>query len=423
MRAVIVVLGDFGRSPRMQYHALALANSGVEVDVIAFSGSAPFEGLANHPHIHLRLFDNFEQRGKNNPDQKRDLLGALKRLMVHNFRLIRTFWRLPARPDLIMVQNPPAFPTLPIALMFARMYSAKLVIDWHNFTSSMFALGLGAHHPAVRLLHKCEGLFCRRADAHLCVSRAMRADLRDNWGIPEASVLYDRPARFFIPPDAQAKKELCTRTFGGRVAASDPLPALVVSPTSWTRDEEMALLLDAAELFDRRMAEQERASQSKFPGMIIAITGKGPMHEVYEKRIERMSLQKVQIRTLWLSPEDYRSLLASSDLGVCCHRSASGLDLPMKICDLIGAGVPVCALNYGPCLREQLHDGSDGLLFENANQLADRLFFLFKDFPSRTAALDNLRNNLARSHTMTWFEGWNQEARPLLMGLASEHSR
>jgi len=409
-------MGDFGRSPRMQYHALALANSGVEVDVIAISGSAPFENIVKNPRIHLRLFNNFEQPSKNNPGQRRDLLGALARLLIHNFRLIRAFRWLPARPDLILVQNPPGFPTLPIALMFARMYSARLVVDWHNFTSSMFALGLGKHHPAVRLLRICEGLFGRRADSHLCVSRAMQADLRDHWGIADPSVLYDRPARFFSPPAASAKRELFARVFGDAVAAADPSPAIVVSPTSWTRDEEMSLLLDAAEIFDSMLIEQEKLSpHTRFPGMIIAITGKGPMRESYEKRIERIVLKKVWIKTLWLSPEDYGPLLASSHLGVCCHRSSSGLDLPMKICDLLGAGVPVCALDYGPCLREQLREGENGLLFADANQLAERMLLLFKNFPSQTAILDNLKNNIVRTPRTTWFEGWQEEARSLLL--------
>ena len=36
-RCVVVVLGDFGRSPRMQYHALSLANqAGKEVFVVAY---------------------------------------------------------------------------------------------------------------------------------------------------------------------------------------------------------------------------------------------------------------------------------------------------------------------------------------------------------------------------------------------------
>lgn len=34
----VVVLGDIGRSPRMQYHAISLARVGVRVDLIGFAG-------------------------------------------------------------------------------------------------------------------------------------------------------------------------------------------------------------------------------------------------------------------------------------------------------------------------------------------------------------------------------------------------
>ena len=33
-RACVVVLGDIGRSPRMQYHALSLTKEGFNVDII-----------------------------------------------------------------------------------------------------------------------------------------------------------------------------------------------------------------------------------------------------------------------------------------------------------------------------------------------------------------------------------------------------
>ena len=38
----VVVLGDLGRSPRMQYHSLSLADAGFMVDVVGYGGESVF---------------------------------------------------------------------------------------------------------------------------------------------------------------------------------------------------------------------------------------------------------------------------------------------------------------------------------------------------------------------------------------------
>src|SRR5881275_2236763 len=51
MRAVVLALADLGRSARMQYHARALAASGVEVDFVGYEGTPLPRAIAEHPHI------------------------------------------------------------------------------------------------------------------------------------------------------------------------------------------------------------------------------------------------------------------------------------------------------------------------------------------------------------------------------------
>lgn len=50
----VVVLGDIGRSPRMQYHAYSLAREGYNVDIVGYGGSNPIRGIQEHPNVMIR---------------------------------------------------------------------------------------------------------------------------------------------------------------------------------------------------------------------------------------------------------------------------------------------------------------------------------------------------------------------------------
>ena len=85
----------------------------------------------------------------------------------------------------------------------------------------------------------------------------------------------------------------------------------------------------------------------------------------------------------------------------------------MKVADMFGAGLPVCALDYGPCLAEQVRHGENGLLFADAAQLAAQLHELFRGFPGDTPLLDKLRRNVAEPPRPLWSDEWSATARPL----------
>lgn len=50
-RAIVLVLGDIGRSPRMMYHARSLARGNVEVDLCGYDGK--FRHERNNPQTAL----------------------------------------------------------------------------------------------------------------------------------------------------------------------------------------------------------------------------------------------------------------------------------------------------------------------------------------------------------------------------------
>jgi beta-1,4-mannosyltransferase len=392
----------------MQYHAEALAAHDVDVDVVACAGSRPHAELRAHPRIRCHWLPPPRERSLPRPLL---LPAALCRVLVQAARLV---WMLATdvrKPDVILVQNPPAIPTLLIAVVAARLRGARLVVDWHNLGWAVLALGVGRRHPVVALARWYERALGRCADAHLCVSGALAREL-GRWGMASPiAVFRDRPAVRFVPLDPVGRRAT-RRRLADSLGLSGREPAIVVSPTSWTRDEDFDLLLEAV-----RRAETLVAGR-RFPDVLVLLTGRGARREAFEARASALPGRRFHVRTTWLDPDDYPGALAASDLGLCLHRSASGLDLPMKIADLHGAGLPVCALDYGSCLDEAVSHDDTGLRFADAWTLADQWVALLATFPDATPALDRLRANVDRARGVTWREGWEREARQMLLAHA-----
>lgn len=186
-------------------------------------------------------------------------------------------------------------------------------------------------------------------------------------------------------------------------------PAVIVSSTSWTEDEDFSILLAALTALDAAAV----AAPSRFPDFLVLVTGKGPLKALYEARMAALPLKRVAIRTLWLAPGDYPLLLGCADLGVCLHFSTSGLDLPMKVVDMFGAGLPVCAVNFA-CLPELVRHDINGLVFNTADQLAQQLCDLFSGFPGGDSAkrLKRLRAGVRLFQSERWQDNWMRHASP-----------
>jgi beta-1,4-mannosyltransferase len=94
-------------------------------------------------------------------------------------------------------------------------------------------------------------------------------------------------------------------------------PALVVSSTSWTPDEDFSILLAALASYEQRAQIVNERAPGTLPKVLCVVTGKGPLKERYMNEIKRMQEGRgekdgwewVRCVSLWLEPEDYPVLL------------------------------------------------------------------------------------------------------------------
>ncbi|TYG95224.1 hypothetical protein ES288_A11G251200v1 [Gossypium darwinii] len=286
-------------------------------------------------------------------------------------------------------------------------------------------------------LLRFEKRYGQMANGSLCVTRTLQHELAQNWGI--------RLNRYLCHPlgvrdcvtatttgiGADDQNEtLFTTQVGTDILLKPNRPALVVSSTSWAPDEDFGILLEAAVMYDRRAAalldendsadegvlwkEISGGKQYLYPRLFFIITGKSPEKEKYEEKIKRLNLKRVAFHTMWLSAEEYPLLLRSADLGICLHTSSSTLDLPMKVVDMFGCGLPVCAVSYS-CIDQLVKVEKNGLLFSSSSELADELLVSALYLTKTIDALKSLKNGaLETVSSARWAAEWEEHAKPLI---------
>jgi beta-1,4-mannosyltransferase len=464
----VLVLGDVGRSPRMQYHAWSIAQlnttsdsvdtksgplSGIisrsvlKVALIGHAGEDCIDKVQNNPHISLHRFAPLQRPIAGLPF----ILWAPVKVVAQIMRLFYVLLFEIPKPAVLLVQTPPAIPTLFVAIIASAIMGTRLIVDWHNFGYTILQINLNSSsHPFVRLAYWYERLLSRYSSGNFCVTNAMQRWLMEEWDV-KAHVLHDQPPDFFhrttvkdahdlfqkfeADPKCKLHKALLGDAWNSKNNSKDSTlltnvnekgevefrhdrPALVVSSTSWTKDEDFGILLEAVVQLDRRL-ELEKSSQTNFPHIVFIVTGKGPQKAMYEAQIAKLSMIRCHIVTAWLEAVDYPRLMGCCDLGISLHYSSSGLDLPMKILDMFGAGMPVCAVHFA-CLHELVQHNVNGLIFnhgkgsESGIQLANQLYNLFAGFSRHeTTMLTRLREGVKPG---SWTENWNTRAKPLLFG-------
>lgn len=292
------------------------------------------------------------------------------------------------------------------------------MIDWHNYGHTILA-----QKPLYKLLvpfyRWYETLLGKYlGNVNLAVTDAMTGQLqqggRFNLRNP-VYTLHDRPAAIFQPIKSKGERlaflSRLAETKGQAQNIIDGALRLIVSSTSWTPDEDFGMFLDALVEYAAPVAGED-----PLPPILVIITGKGPEKDMYVDKIKEMQeagrLPGIRILTTWLSNRDYASLLACADLGISLHKSSSGVDLPMKVVDMFGAGLPVAAYAGFESIGELVKEGDNGCGFETAPQLTTILKRLLGF--SGEEELARLKKGAVQEGSLRWDEEWDRVVAKLL---------
>ena len=178
---IVLVCGDIGRSPRMQYHTLSLANASIsafskyrfKVSLVGYTGEKCIPQVVDHPLISIHRIEPFESKTLRKSSW---LLFAITKVVFLALQLIYTIligvylekgsqngkkWNFldiyasqkridKGMVDAILVQNPPSVPTLFLAVALKLFTGCQLIIDWHNLGFTMIAMALGLPNPLAK---------------------------------------------------------------------------------------------------------------------------------------------------------------------------------------------------------------------------------------------------------------------------------
>lgn len=401
----------------MQYHALSIARNKGEVSLVCYNETLPRPELLENNNITIVPLP-LPPKWLDTSTPVKFLAFAPFKALYQLFSLFNILlYKVPTHASHILLQNPPSIPTMFAAFVVGKLRGQLVVVDWHNFGWSILKLKL-KEHPLVALAELYEWGFAKTADAHFTVTNAFTAHLRESWGLGKASkvhTLYDRPPAHFQPFDSEQRAEFlhshpALKKHADRILKGET--KFIVTSTSWTADEDFTLFLSAIHSYDCWISAENFLHPGSQPNLLVIITGRGPMRIPYLHTIEGLELQNSEIESVWLESEDYPKMIASADLGISLHTSSSGLDLPMKVVDLFGVGVPVAAVRFD-CLGELVKEGENGMMFDDAKGLEEILKQLFIKEPKQ---LEILKKGAMKETEgdKRWDVNWDKVAKPVL---------
>lgn len=420
INCAVLVLGDLNRSPRMLNHCAAISecfDNMNQISLIGFNGGDLRSDIATDKKIKVyNIPDKLNNKIKKLPRQL-FILSAFLRIIIQIFELFYILFTIP-KPKFILLQNPPGIPSMLICVIVCFFRRCKFIIDWHNYGFTILEVNK-RNRIICKIAYFYEKIFAKTSHLNFCVSKAMKSDLKQNFGI-EAIYLPDRPMKNlikFLNKDERTKliKKYNDVLSPMLATKEQDKPIVMISSTSWTPDEDFSMLLQSIINTEKLIRNDSSIKDQKsIKKVLFLITGRGPMKDQFMAKVKESKLTIFDIRSIWLDSDDYLSTLSIADLGVSLHYSSSGIDLPMKVVDMFSVCLPAVTVYY-KTIGELVQEEYNGFIFQNEEQLSKILKNIIEEFSFKGGCekLNKYKENLKKDlETNDWITYWSNTIYP-----------
>ncbi len=305
--------GYFPMDPRVHREAVALADAGHTVDVIAIRG--PGERLREHVDGVRVLRVPLRYRR-----------GGMLRYVVQYLAFILAAGALAGalhlrrRYDLVQVH------TMPDVLVFAaivpKLLGARVVLDLHEMSPEFFGTKFGADAPARRLLVVAEQASIRFADFAITCTNEMRETFVERGADPE---------RLGVVLNAAEEEVFDVERYPPR--GSDDGEFVLICHGTVEQHYGIDTAIEAVALLD-----------GEIPGLRLEIVGSGSYLPEARRLAESLGVQdRVRFSGGWVPIEDLLEAISRSDAGVVAMKRDAFRDLTHcnKMYDLVTMRRPV----------------------------------------------------------------------------------
>jgi len=333
MKIVMLVLNDMSADARVDREALALAEAGHEVTVLALrSGDLP-ERERRRGYTVLRVADYTTASW-------RDPFAKLRQNQARRRALLEA--GLEEQPEVVHAHDTD---TLAVGALLADLAHVPLVYDAHELYPDMIAeFGRGGSWPVQTYWKRIERANVPRAGLVITVSGGLADELRKRFGA-DPVVVRNVPALEPLADRARLRDEL------GMVG--DPRPLFVYQ----------GVLIPGRGLV--RLVE----AVGQVSDLVLAIQGFGPEETAMRARAEQLGLAD-RVRFMGRQPpSELHAYACGADAGVVIYERTTlnnYLAGPNKLYAYLMAGLPIAASAF-PGLAEVVVDQDVGVTFDPAS--------------------------------------------------------